>query len=107
MLIDKYNMGEEDKKFLLHEIELLEKKSGKERKPTASQLENEKYKEAILKTMEKDRLYACAELSKVMREVGGLEISVNKMSALLRQMVEAKTVIRTEEKRKAYFSKAQ
>lgn len=90
--------------FIAHEIELLEKKSGTkgERKPTANQQANAGFKEVMLSNMEKDRLYTISELIKEMP--GMSELSNQRVSAIVRQMVESGTVKRTEDKRKAFFS---
>lgn len=87
--------------FIDHEIELLEKKSANgTKKLTADQKANEVIKENILTAMESGRAYTVSEL---MKDVG-IE-SNQKMSALLRQLVLAHKVVRTEDKRKAYFTK--
>lgn len=107
-IIAKYNLDEEDRITLEHEIELLEKKASKDRKPTAVQKENVAIKELTLSLMETDRLYTCGELAKIVdKEYAEKDISVNKMSALLKQMLESGLVTKTEEKRKSYFCKVQ
>lgn len=84
----------------------LEKKSAHkgERKPTKTQIANEGFKAIIVENMEPNRLYTISELAKEMPF--GEELSVQRVSALVRQLKEAGTVVRTEEKRKAYFSLA-
>ncbi len=84
----------------------LEKKSAKsgERKPTKTQVANEGFKEIILANMEHGRLYTITEIAKEMPF--GEELSNQRVSALVRQLKEAGSVVRTEEKRKAYFSLA-
>jgi DNA-binding HxlR family transcriptional regulator len=54
--------------------------------------------------MEPDRLYMVSEMMKVLPSCA--ELSNQKLSALLRQMVTEGTIVRTEDKRKAYFSLA-
>lgn len=84
----------------------LEKKSAHkgERKPTKTQIANEGFKACIVENMEPNRLYTVSELTKEIPF--GEELSVQRVSALVRQLKEAGTVVRTEEKRKAYFSLA-
>ena len=84
----------------------LEKKSAHkgERKPTKTQIANEGFKACIVENMEPNRLYTVSELAKEIPF--GEELSVQRVSALVRQLKEAGTVVRTEEKRKAYFSLA-
>ena len=93
--------------FIEHELELLEKKSNSakngEKKPTAKQSENEALKDAIYNNMEENRLYSITEMQKEFAECA--ELSNQKMSALLRLMIEEKRVERIVDKRKTYFSK--
>lgn len=90
--------------FLEHELELLAKKNSADKKPTAQQTANEAIKSAILEAMEADRLYTITELQKSIPECA--ELSNQRVSSLMRQLKDSGMVIRTEDKRKAYFSKA-
>ena len=86
--------------FCNHEIALLVKKNSyKSTKPTKTQIENEALKDSILNILDKPMTAT---------EIGSaVGISVNKASALLTQLKDDNSVIRTVgEKRKAYFSKA-
>ena len=84
----------------------LEKKNSKsgERKPTKTQIANKGFKEIILANMEHGRLYTITEITKEMPF--GEELSTQRVSAIVRQLKESGSVVRTEEKRKAYFSLA-
>lgn len=88
--------------FIEHELELLAKKNSSEKKPTAQQVANETIKQAILDGMTPNRLYTITELQKEIPACA--ELSNQRVSALVRQMV-GETIDRTEDKRKAYFSK--
>ena len=90
--------------FINHELELLTKKNSSEKRPTAQQVANEAIKQAIVDGMERDHFYTITELQKSIPECA--ELSNQRVSALVRQMVADGAVIRTEDKRKAYFSKA-
>ena len=90
--------------FIEHELELLAKKNSADKKPTAQQTANEAIKSAILEAMEADRLYTITELQKSIPECA--ELSNQRVSSLMRQLKDSGAVIRTEDKRKAYFSKA-
>lgn len=79
----------------------LDKKSGGTRKPTANQLANEGFKEAILNVMEQNHLYRVKELAKL----AGME-SFSKCSALVKQLKDSGAIVRTEDKGVAYFSLA-
>ena len=87
--------------YLRHEIELLDKKSSAEKKPTAVQVANEGIKGAIVAAMESGALYTVTDIQKSVAECA--ELSNQRVSALLRQLVESGAVVRTEDKRKAYF----
>lgn len=89
--------------FVDHELELLAKKNSADKKPTATQVANEGIKSAILEGMADNRLYTISEMQK---EIGACaELSNQRVSALVRQLVADGKVVRTEDKRKAYFSK--
>lgn len=85
----------------------LEKKSNKsgERKPTKTQIANEGHKAVILANMEHGRLYTITEIAKEMPFTE--ELSTQRVSAIVKQMKDAGSILRTEEKRKAYFSIAE
>lgn len=90
--------------FINHELELLAKKNSAEKKPTAAQVANEGIKQAILDGMEDNRLYTVTEIQKEIPACA--DLSNQRVSALLRQLKDDALVVRTEDKRKAYFSKA-
>ena len=81
------------------------KKNGAERKPTATQTANEGYKSAILSAMESGKGYTITDLLKAVPEIA--ELTNQRVSAIVRQMVEAGEVSREEIKRKAYFTKVE
>lgn len=90
--------------FIEHELELLAKKNSADKKPTAQQTANEGIKAAIVEAMEPNHLYTVTELQKSVEACA--DLSNQRVSALLRQLKDEGAVIRTEDKRKAYFSKA-
>ena len=85
--------------FIAHEIELLEKKSAK-RKSTKTQTENVGIKTEILKVLEGS---TGMTVSQIMPLVGEGAYTNQKISSLLRQLVEDGKVRRYTEKRVAYF----
>lgn len=91
--------------FIEHELELLDRKAGtKSGKMTAAQVANEKLKGDIIEFMEDGVTRSIAD---IMAGVDTLAGATNqKVSALMKQLVDAGAVIRTEEKRKAFFTKA-
>lgn len=91
-------------KFLDHELELLAKKNSSEKKPTATQTANEGIKNEILEGMEIDKLYTITDMIK---EISALaELTNQKVSAIVRQMVAEGTIERIEDKRKTFFKLA-
>ena len=88
--------------FATHRLELLEKKNGAEKKPTAQQEANAVIKTAVLATLADGKKRTVTDL---LKDVDGLpeDMTNQRMSALVRQMVEAGLVMREEVKRKAYF----
>ena len=87
--------------FIEHELELLSKKNASDRKPTATQKENEAIKVAILAGMTENHLYTVTEIIKEIPACN--ELANQKVSALFRQLVAENKVDRIEEKKKAYF----
>ena len=80
-----------------------EKKNSAEKKPTATQIANEGIKSVILETLGNGSL-TITEMQKLNSELA--ELSNQKISALLKQMVENGSVVREEIKRKAHFKRA-
>ena len=85
--------------YVAHEIELLEKKSAN-RKSTKTQIENVGIKTEILKVLEGSNGMT---VSQIMPLVGEGAYKNQKISALLRQLVESGEVVRFTEKRVAFF----
>ena len=86
--------------FIAHEIELLKKKSAN-RKPTKTQTENVGIKDNILKVLEGSNGMT---VSQIMPLVGEGAYKNQKISSLLRQLIEDGKVRRYTEKRVAYFA---
>jgi hypothetical protein len=96
---------EEDKAFIEHELDLLAKKNSGEKKPTATQKENEAIKQVIVSVLSDGTARTIGEINKADSSLA--ELSSQKVSALVRQLVLDEVVVRTEIKRKAYFSLAE
>ena len=88
--------------FVTHELELLSKKNSADKKPTAQQTANAGIQSAILNGMEQNHLYTITDLIKTIPECA--DLTNQRVSALVRQLVDAGKVVRTTDKRKAYFS---
>ena len=91
-ILSKYPLTADEKAFVEHELELLEKKNSSEKKPTAQQTANEGIKTAILEGMKPNRLYTITEIQKEIPECA--ELSNQRVSALIRQMV-GNEIVRT------------
>ena len=103
MIKANHNLSADEIAFIDHELELLAKKNSAEKKPTAVQVANEGIKADILDGMEIGKKYTSTDL---MKEIPACaELSNQRVSALVRQLVTDGAVERTEEKRKAYFHK--
>lgn len=92
--------------FIDHEVGLLAKKnSGENKKQTKTQQENEGYKALILEflsTLPEDKVgVTCTEIIKGVAEFEGF--STQKISPLVRQLMAADKVTKTEVKGKALF----
>ena len=92
--------------FINHEIELLDKKNSAERKPTPKQVENAGFKSDIVAYMEQGVQYLSADLAKSVPSIVAAGISGNRVTAMLTQLVNEGTLVRTEDKRKNYYSLA-
>ena len=91
--------------FIAHEMELLTKKNSAEKKPTAQQVANVGIQTAILNGMEVGKAYTITDIIKSVPECA--DLTNQRVSALVRQMVDGGSVERFEEKRKAYFRKVE
>ena len=108
MIMEILVNGEFDNKDLLiefvqHEMDLLAKKNstGTVRKPTKTQLENEKYV-AMIEEILLDK--APRTISDIQAENEILaEMTNQKMSALLKKLVDSQKVVKFVEKKKTYF----
>lgn len=92
--------------FIEHEIELLDKKNTAERKPTPKQVENAGFKSDILAFMEPDTLYSVADLTKSVPSIVAAGISASRVTAMMTQLKNDGAVVRTEDKRKSFYSLA-
>ena len=101
-ILAKYALTEDEKAFINHEIELLEKKNAADKKPTAQQVANKSTQDAIYEGMESGKLYTITDLIKEIPECA--DMTNQRVSAIVRQMIGEK-VERIEDKRKAYFKK--
>ena len=88
--------------FIDHEIELLDKKNSRTGKPTKTQVENEAIKNTIFNTLQIAGKPMTVTQLLATEELNGL--SNQKVSALLTQLRDVNKVVRTVEKKVAYYS---
>lgn len=84
--------------------EQVEKKNSAERKPTATQTANEGFKILIENFLSDGSAHTVSEIAKGVPELN--EVSNQRVSAIIRQMVSDGILMREEVKRKAFFSLA-
>ena len=94
-------LTDEMKAFIDRELELLAKKNSADKKPTKVQEENKGIKEIILDNLTEEGI-TITDLQKKVDELA--ELSNQRVSALMRQLVNDNLVVKTEDKRKSYFS---
>ena len=102
-ILEKYPLTADEKAFVEHELDLLAKKNASDKKPTAQQTANEGIKQSIVDGMENGKAYTITDIIKSVPECA--DLTNQRVSALMRQLVENGAVVRTEDKRKAYFTK--
>ena len=103
-MVDASDYEEGAKAFISHEVELLERKSGKSTM-TKTQKENIGIMTTIKEVLAD--LGKAVTISELMTDARLAGYSNQKLSALIRQLVKAGEVVRTEDKKKAYFSIAE
>ena len=104
MIKANYNLSADEVAFIDHEIELLSRKNASgEKKPTATQVANQGIASAILEVMAENpsKMYTITDIIKSVPACA--ELTNQKVSAIVRGMVNDNSVERVEDKRKAYF----
>lgn len=88
-------------KFMEHEMELVSRKrSSGNSKPTAKQAEQDAMREKILSFLRENGTSTATDIQ------NALSISNQRVNGLMRPLVKSGEIIRTEDKKKAYFSVA-
>lgn len=100
-IITKYGISGEDKEFLDHEVELIRSHyANRSDKPTKKQVENAGIKETLVSLLEVGKTYTATDLTEAL---GVADMKVQRVSALLKQLVDEGKVVRGIIKRRAYF----
>ena len=104
-ILAQYDLTEAHREFIEGRLSALDKKSGSTKKPTATQVANEGLKVAIVENMVKGEKYTISNLIKNIPALA--DLTNQKVSALVRQLIKEGKVERTEVKGVAYFSLAE
>ena len=88
--------------FINHEIELLNKKNSAPKAPTQKQMDNMNYKNQMLKAMGTSKW----TVSQITKDIFNGDLTSQRVAALVTQLVNDGKLVRTVEKRKAYFEVA-
>ena len=102
-ILENTDLTSDVKEKVVSMIEALDRKSSANRKPTATQKENEHFKELIMLTIGTEGK-TVTEIMKSIPEFDGL--ANQKISALVKQLVDAQKLTRTSIKGRSYFAKA-
>ena len=94
--------------FINHELELLAKKNSGERKPTAKQAEklthDAELRQAIVSEMEMGVIYSASDLIKNLPTLAAEpDLSVSKVSFLMRDLIADKSIEKIVEKRHTFY----
>lgn len=107
-ILASYDLKDYHRELIEKTIDQLDRKSASsgDRKPTAKQLDNDKFKDCILDFLKEhsEEQFTITELwKKVPALAENSEMSNQRVSSLVRQLVLDNLVVREEIKRKAYF----
>jgi len=93
--------------FIDHELELLAKKAeNRSTKPTVRQAENAEIKTAIISSMERGRLYRCAEIKAMIPALAEGE-GTQRTARLCNDLEKEKLLVKTVDKKVVYFALAE
>ena len=102
-ILANYDLTPAHVAFINHEIELLNRKNvSGDKKPTAIQVENERLKEVIVNFLqETGKAFTVTEMIKSSSELS--ELTNQKVSRLMNDLVDENRISKFSEKRKTYF----
>ena len=89
--------------FFNHELELLDRKnSSGDKKPTATQIENDRLKDIIVEFLvNTDKAYTVTDMIKACEDLA--DLTNQKVSRLANDLVDENKIVKFSEKRKTYF----
>ena len=103
--LDAVQTNEVLAEFVAHEMELLANKKSAPKKPTSAQIANEEIKTAIVDFLSNGEKFTIGELMKFVPNLPDT-MTPQRLTSLVTQLKNEGKVVRTEDKRKAYFSLA-
>lgn len=104
LALDAVNANADLVAFINHEVELLVKKNGAERKPTATQVQNSAIGDAILAHLATVDAPGMT-VSEIIKNVTACEgLSTQKISPIVSKLEADGLVVNTKVKRKSYYS---
>ena len=103
-ILTNYNLKADEIAFINHELELLDRKnaSGSDKKPTATQVENERLKAIVVDFLSSTgKAYTVTDMIKACEDLSNL--TNQKVSRLANDLVDENKIVKFSEKRKTYF----
>ena len=102
-LLSNYPLTADEKAFINHELELLNRKNvSGDKKPTATQIENERLKEVIVDFLHSsEKAFTVTDMIKASPDLA--DLTNQKVSRLANDLVDENRIVKFSEKRKTYF----
>lgn len=103
-ILSNYNLAPEHIAFINHELELLARKNAStgDRKPTATQVENDRLKAVIVNFLvNTKKAYTITDLIKASPDLA--DLTNQKVSRLANDLVDENKITKFSDKRKTYF----
>ena len=102
-ILANYPLTEEEQNFINHELELLNRKNvSGDKKPTATQIENERLKEVIVEFLHNsEKAFTVTDMIKASPDLA--DLTNQKVSRLANDLVDENRIVKFSEKRKTYF----
>mgnify|MGYP002513117373 CR=1 FL=1 len=102
-ILSNYPLTSDEIAFINHELELLDRKNvSGDKKPTATQIENERLKNAIVEFLSASgNAYTVTDMIKACENLA--DLTNQKVSRLANDLVDENRIVKFSEKRKTYF----
>lgn len=102
-ILSNYPLTSDEIAFINHELELLNRKNvSGDKKPTATQVENERLKEVIVNFLQaSEKAFTVTDMIKASPDLA--DLTNQKVSRLANDLVDENRIVKFSEKRKTYF----